>query len=478
MHLPGAKFSFNLTREYRYKWFPWVAIIGGIVATVLVSLLSYGTSGYNLTQVASQNPNVTEQENSFLGSHLGNLLGVSQSFCTPTVLPLGSLLYTNNTALAYTLTATGHDNGTALGSLSYQNSPLQNCTIKNVQIDLLSLDRSALQLSRSQQGARLRTGVNCKTLTPQGIMNVNLSTEYQLAEDGTDPRTFFEENRTSKASVYWGERLINMYWANMVSSMYESNRESQYEKGAIILHPRKTRLPTDAAGVKSLDFFSAWCSFVPSNATIYNLGQQYCDTSSILELMASNETGNRPLPGIWNAADSLAKAMSYTVLTDLGQKGPYINILTDPDLLEHFTKNVTTIKNQKYWDQHSWIGGYLGSGPYEPARETHRPLGAHPSSLQVTYICQVPQRKPIGALIVAILVTDLVLLQTIWKIFKFVVDEYVVPRDFNMDELYFYKQQKPFTTMGIARANTVASASGEPLASIFQVTARYPKEIC
>ena len=52
------------------------------------------------------------------------------------------------------------------------------------------------------------------------------------------------------------------------------------------------------------------------------------------------------------------------------------------------------------------------------------PLYISPSTISAEYLCQVPKRKPIGNLIVTILVADLVLLQTVWQIYKLVVDTF------------------------------------------------------
>lgn len=41
-------FSYAISREYPYQWFPWVVVIGGTVFTVLFSVFSLATKGYYL----------------------------------------------------------------------------------------------------------------------------------------------------------------------------------------------------------------------------------------------------------------------------------------------------------------------------------------------------------------------------------------------------------------------------------------------
>lgn len=46
----------------------------------------------------------------------------------------------------------------------------------------------------------------------------------------------------------------------------------------------------------------------------------------------------------------------------------------------------------------------------------------YPSWFTREYLCQVPQRKPLGALVLSIVVGDLVFLQVLWALYKMLVD--------------------------------------------------------
>jgi hypothetical protein len=55
-------------------------------------------------------------------------------------------------------------------------------------------------------------------------------------------------------------------------------------------------------------------------------------------------------------------------------------------------------------------------------------LGTTPSVIATTYLCQVPELKSAGNLIVAILVADLVLLQVTWQLYKLLAEAYLSRR--------------------------------------------------
>ena len=126
-------------------------------------------------------------------------------------------------------------------------------------------------------------------------------------------------------------------------------------------------------------------------------------------------------PNIWRAADSLAKSAYSTILADLGQVQASPNILTNPVVLQHFTSNFGQLK----------LGRDFANAQPGPAREdysslqsTTGPLIVKSSTINAKYLCQIPQRKSIGNLLLSILVADLVLLQGLWKLFKLAVDAF------------------------------------------------------
>jgi hypothetical protein len=103
-------------------------------------------------------------------------------------------------------------------------------------------------------------------------------------------------------------------------------------------------------------------------------------------------------------------------------------MLTDMGLLTYFTSNFTAINALVSRDKHLW-GENLGtdpalaSAPFTVASAALFDLKVNPSVLTADYLCQVPQLKPTSSLVISVLIADLVLLQTIWHVFKLVIDQ-------------------------------------------------------
>jgi hypothetical protein len=121
--------------------------------------------------------------------------------------------------------------------------------------------------------------------------------------------------------------------------------------------------------------------------------------------------------------DRLAKSFESTILTDLGQNEARPNVVTDAVTLQEYTADfVPWIEaHPKNWH------GIPAMADYQTLSNTTGPLGVNPSTLAISYLCQVPKRKPLVELIVAVFVADLVFLQALWMVFTFIM-EYVVKR--------------------------------------------------
>ncbi len=128
-------------------------------------------------------------------------------------------------------------------------------------------------------------------------------------------------------------------------------------------------------------------------------------------------------PDIWTQADNFAKAFYSAILVDLGSNFS-ANILTDPKLLQPLTNFETMTDLEKPW---------LKAGParqsFEQLQNSTGGLGITPSTIYAQYLCQVPKQKATGSLLVSILVADLVLLQALWQIVKWVTTSWVGHRD-------------------------------------------------
>lgn len=138
---------------------------------------------------------------------------------------------------------------------------------------------------------------------------------------------------------------------------------------------------------------------VPPNITGWNATRQY--------------------PNVWEPADSLAKTLYSTILADLGRHDS--TIITDTSALQHYTADFEAILALP--NMNARPGPAQKS--YEDLKGSTGNIDITPAVISIEYLCQVPQRKPLGSLIISILVADLVFLQSLWKILTLCTSAYV-----------------------------------------------------
>lgn len=423
-------FSYNVTRPYPYRWFTPVAVLGAVTFAALFSLLNFAANGYDLVVQTSTDPNSTMASAAWLGRWPSYLTDKVRPTCQPATVPVGSQVFTNQTALTYTLTAVWQPsegkNSTVFPSMSYFNNVLENCTVTAVEINLEALDRTASQFGFSEWGAVVQTYVLCGFYTPSGLVQFNLTQAYDYIPAAMSwshlytflGTNFLDRDKSTRASLWWGESALSNYYVYLTRTMQDiranstSNGEPGIRKGTIYITPGNST----ARDIKSLQFFNIDYRFIVDlgygNFEVLSPGEQH--TVSELDQ-------GRMYPDVWIIADSLAKSAYSTVLTDLGQIAAEPNLLTNADDLEYFSTNFSTIQRHKAnADPGPEVDMYYGN-----AKNGTGPLGTTPSVISMGYICQVPRLKSTGNLLVSILVADLVLLQAAWRLFKLVTDTYL-----------------------------------------------------
>ena len=431
----SSLFSYNLSRPYPFKWFTPVVVVGGLIAVVLVSLINLATSGYQLVSTSSTNPNVTQSTHSWFKAWPSFIIGQMQASCDSSTIPVGTQLYTNNTALSYTLRGVSqeHEGGippSVWGSLVYHNNPLQNCSIAQIQIQIRSLDRSAVQIAQQQIGALLTAFISCVVQSAQGLVKLEMTTDYELVINEISPgwsyQTFIGRNSTDKASLYLGEAILAEYWIQLTNAYFVENQRTGYHlyEGTLFFSRNQTN-DNETKNIKSLDYFTPGCYFVPFGGAGIEKDIQWCKSGTVSSLARGPGNATAPLPSIWIPADSLSKALYSTVLADLGQNDQsQPNLLVSPGLLEYFTQNFTNVSNGKRPPEENVSPPDIGL-PYNPYTTAENSstylLGIDPSTLATSYLCQIPQPKPAVSMICAVLIADMVLLQGLWTIFKIVV---------------------------------------------------------
>ncbi|KAK4494247.1 hypothetical protein PRZ48_014545 [Zasmidium cellare] len=184
--------------------------------------------------------------------------------------------------------------------------------------------------------------------------------------------------------------MISNWWISLVLTFLAANAalDRPAYKGRFAIAPNAPTLPTSPDGVKSLDMLNgdSYCLPFMNQGVIDAI---WVIPRANISFLANRSNIDTTFPTAWIPADYLAKGLFYTVLTDLGQPDPNdTNIFANPDLLAYFAST----------------------------------LRIDPSVLATEYLCQVPQLKPTGSLIIAVLIADIVLLKTIWQLYKLGVD--------------------------------------------------------
>lgn len=424
-------FSYNITRPYPYRWFTPVAVVGAVISIALFSLLNFVANGYDLVVQTSTDPNSTTVSTGWLDRWPSYFTKKVRPTCQPVDVPVGSQLFTNQTALSYTLTAAwqlleGTDS-TVLSSLSYYNNILENCTVTAIEIDLEALDRSATQFGYSEWGAVVRTYITCGFASPGGLTKFNLTQTYDYVPSTLSfaglytflATNFLGRDKSTRASLWWGESALSNYYVYLTRTMQDirtnvtENGQAGIRKGTIYFTPGNGAV----ADIKSLQFFDIDYRFLVDLA----LGD-FRVISPGRSITVTELDQGQVYPNVWVIADSLAKSAYSTVLVDLGQAMSKPNFLTSTGDLEYFTSNFSMIQQHKA----NADPGPEADVDYNTAKNGTGALGTTPSIISMRYICQVPQLKSTGNLIVSILVADLVLLQATWKLFKLVTDMYLL----------------------------------------------------
>lgn len=425
-------FTYPLTRPLPFRWYTPTVVLGGIIFAVLFTFLNLASSGYNLVLQSTLDPNTTISQDQWLRRWPSYFTSKIKPVCQSVDLPVNGFFFTNQTALSYVLMAVWQqqDGHTALlPSLTYHNNILEDCSVNSIGVEFQSLDQGGNQISYSEWNAIVRTYATCRILNALGTVFFNVTQTYNYVPStisfswvnkgflGTE---FLSRDKQAQGSLWWGESLISNYWAYSTRLMQDIRANMTADgrlgirKGFIYFTPMGP--PTDLV---NLDFLIPDYRFVvdmgggnfdviapnsaPENATIGQLGQK------------------KVYPNIWIPVDTLAKSAYSTVLADLGQIDKP-NILTNTTALEYFTANFTTMQK------------HMANAEPGPERDpfdaqqraTTGPLRVLPSVISARYLCQVPQLKSTGNLIVAVLVANLVFLQTVWQIFKLCIEAYLV----------------------------------------------------
>lgn len=391
------------------------------MVTVLVSFLNVAASGYELATTSSTDPKKVLSGAEWFDSW-PKWLASTRASCEPATVPLQTGLYTNKAAFLYTLaSAHSHDEfsfglgkQSSLGALIYDDDPLSWCNVTSLRINIESNQRTAGQLAYSSVGAALTMNIECLIeRSGENTTYLELVTSYDSFSKGMDMG--YNSVVDKGGSLFFGASMLSTYWDELATKYYldNVNLARPFYKVEVTLSrtagARSVR-PVTVEQIMDMDFLSInSCWLVPLNSTGFSHAGEHCIGKTISEL-AQTATEDKVLPSIWQPLRMLGIAMWFAVLADLGRDDHMLpNILSRPQEVQNLTK----------------VDFMSGQDDFSQFKIT-------PSVLSTTYICQVPRLKSTGTLIVSVLVADLVLLQTIWKVFVLVVDQFLASKEENL----------------------------------------------
>ncbi|EUC34924.1 hypothetical protein COCCADRAFT_3779 [Bipolaris zeicola 26-R-13] len=369
----------------------------------------------------STNPNVTlaqsmgpiELSPSYLTSKV-------RPICQPSSLPVNTRFFTNQTALMYTLTSVWQEEPQRMisPSLTYLGNVLENCVVNSIQIDLDSQDRAANQLAFTEWGASVRTYVTCQISTATGPVFLNVTQSYDYVPDTVSfsqiemflGSGILSRDPMARTSLWWGESLMSTYWTEVTAGMQNETRERSKDywptrKGSLYF------VPQPDARIDDDGFFSYFhAQFIVATQPGKYEYPKPNSHPTIAELDSL-----RVYPNIWTPASNLAKAAYAMVLADLGQNTKEPTMLTDVELLRSFTSNLVSAQKKS-------VNAKPGPATQSYDDADTGTLSVTPSVISAQYLCQVPRMRSPGSLLLAVLVADLIFLQTAWQLYKLICE--------------------------------------------------------
>ncbi|KAI1630192.1 hypothetical protein EDD37DRAFT_618822 [Exophiala viscosa] len=430
-------FSYNLSRPYPFRWFTPAAVVGGVVLTALFSVLNFAANGYVLGSTFVADPNSTLAKKTWFEKPPFSYQSKLSASCQPANIATSTLL-TAKSGLQYTLgnVWTEDENGraTLLPSLTYLNNSFTDCDFQGIHILLVNYDPDSNGPYWNWNRDSTATGyVTCAIDNGHLPVHLNLSITVKAALQGTTGtigQDYLTAKKATQASLWFGQlltwmnfnqMLFQMALVNMTTLALYSETGSQgllTGMGMYVAHsPNTTSILQD-------DFMSISEQITGYNS-YYNIAGGYwrgpigTDDTPITQL----EIGGT---NIGYAVDDFAKSFYSFILADLGQTSSP-NVLADPDILDQFW---TACYNEVEPSPMNFVqNGSLPDNSFDTLKSMTGSIGISNATLNAQYLCQIPQRKDTGSILVALIVADLVLLQAAWKVFTWITTFWLEKKD-------------------------------------------------
>ncbi|KAH8664874.1 hypothetical protein BGZ61DRAFT_462478 [Ilyonectria robusta] len=423
-------FSYSITKPYPFRWFTPVTIVVGVILTVIFTLVNLASSGFYMKTIYTDDPNGTMASETFwYMKEPFNWEADVAVKCQPKILSVGDRFFTSNLGLQYeiksiTRSTDGSTRPTSLPSVPYLNNTLEGCYLTQSVLNLQKADsaiRATWWLSWITSTA-VATAF-CTIMSEQGAVNLTLGVQYAGETDHIYDYVI-EDNYTTHASTWWGTRLTNAYLAGVLATMSQIvySEDSYLAHGAITYTRNETQ-----NNIRSSEFFEVTKWFITSDGFI-DQSEGAVDSAMteglhharLLHSLVSMDLGSCEAPNILLDNKSLRYAISAPDDDNRQKGGVLYGEASDMGAPQRFTSipaptrdaNLTLL-NETFSEFTPLMGD----------------LGCNNVTIVSQYLCQVPQKKSTGTMLLAIVLADLVFLQAAWKLLNLIAEGMLPKKD-------------------------------------------------
>ncbi|KAK4184904.1 hypothetical protein QBC35DRAFT_454769 [Podospora australis] len=436
---PWFAFSYPITREYPYRWFSWVTYVGGFLFAILFTVFSLATKGYYLEVIYTRNPNITEAELYWFSRAPFSWTDPLSAACQPTELQVGTKVFTDKLWRSYTISSvTVSEEDSPKNILQpvivYKNNPLENCTVDTITLHVRNETSMAEQykMASSHFVERIdaRADITCHVAThPPAVVRFSSTLGDRpgawYSPNGAALSNFSEisQSQLDKSNVILADMLFSQYDTLIV--------DRQLKHRQLLLNTTNNTSPippfdlnpaiysfsqdkTDPPKLITSPTFFKGFRLVPRTQIPTSPSVTTDFTMELLEPidLPPGMTAPPPSMKIVSTPEIItrtAKLFYSLLLADLGQDHRTSTITTDPALLGEYLDYVikeTDPSLRPNWQIYNF---------WRNATSVMKP--GNESTIYTQYTCQVPRQRVTGSVVIAVMVSDLVLLQALWAVF-------------------------------------------------------------
>ncbi|KAI5208002.1 hypothetical protein AUEXF2481DRAFT_7867 [Aureobasidium subglaciale EXF-2481] len=229
--LPTIGHSYGVTREYPYKWFTPLALVGGALSTILFSSFNYFGNAYAMIATTTMDPSLVEADR-WPALIPGFLTSRIQPACEDTTIPVGASIITNQTAFSYQLNDVKGNDSRTLPALLYRNEPLGSCHTSSVLVEFQTWqDRSAPAIDTSAWSLKVKLFTECNiTRTSGESSSAQLIAKFDpLDGNMLVPKPGVGYLMSTGALFYWAQSLMVAFSMDTLTKLKSLTAQESHE---------------------------------------------------------------------------------------------------------------------------------------------------------------------------------------------------------------------------------------------------------